>query len=277
MGAGSEAILFEEKVCAICLEPVTDGSLALRCAHVYHRACICRWLRVAPRCPQCGLQVDMHRQRRPTLADGSLVDRMDAAEAQLRAARRISLANDRHLQWLEGMQARALARPESTRLGSAGSSPRTRALSGGARLRYQLEEASAAASAASDLLQLIEMELHDSPTPSGARLPPAERTQLRRGERIPHRHNHEPRLSSRPASARVSHAVRGLNHPLSRPPSASIADRPSRASSGMGGGGQEERQRRAATQMVRAQLRVAERQTPRIVRPSQRGHHIGAL
>ena len=50
--------------CAICLEPVKLNAKGkrtipqtLECMHVYHSACIKRWLRRKPECPQCKHQV----------------------------------------------------------------------------------------------------------------------------------------------------------------------------------------------------------------------------
>ena len=68
-------------VCVICLEPVSpDNATALSCAHVYHQGCIDRWLKRAPRCPQCGVPAG-------PLAAGSLEERLQSAEAQLLSVR----------------------------------------------------------------------------------------------------------------------------------------------------------------------------------------------
>ena len=70
----------EEQLCVICLEAVTVDATFLSCAHVYHRACISRWLQRAPRCPQCGVAAG-------PLAAGSLDVRLQSAESQLLAVR----------------------------------------------------------------------------------------------------------------------------------------------------------------------------------------------
>ena len=71
----------ERQLCVICLEAVTDDATFLSCAHVYHGACISRWLQRAPRCPQCGVAAG-------PLAAGSLDVRLQSAESQLLAVRR---------------------------------------------------------------------------------------------------------------------------------------------------------------------------------------------
>ena len=71
----------ERQLCVICLEVVTEDATFLSCAHVYHGACISRWLQRAPRCPQCGVAAG-------PLAAGSLDVRLQSAEAQLLAVRR---------------------------------------------------------------------------------------------------------------------------------------------------------------------------------------------
>ena len=70
----------EQQLCVICLEVVKDDATFLSCAHVYHRACISRWLQRAPRCPQCGVAAG-------PLAAGSLDVRLQSAESQLLAVR----------------------------------------------------------------------------------------------------------------------------------------------------------------------------------------------
>ena len=74
----------EPQLCVICLEAVKDDATFLSCAHVYHRACISRWLQRAPRCPQCGVAAG-------PLAAGSLDVRLQSAESQLLAVRQTCL------------------------------------------------------------------------------------------------------------------------------------------------------------------------------------------
>ena len=183
----------DHRLCVICLETVSseDDATYLSCAHVYHRACIGRWLQRAPRCPQCGVAAG-------PLAAGSLDSCLQSAEANLSAARRINL--------------RAAADLRGVIAHGSGSSQ-------GLAMLERLGEAEAAAHAASAQLRALEAQL------LGA---------------------------SRPATT-----------PAARSPYAPPAAGPSAARHA-------ERQRRNATQQVRAQLRVAERQTPRMVRPSKR-------
>ena len=75
----------ERQLCVICLEAVTEDATFLSCAHVYHGACISRWLQRAPRCPQCGVAAG-------PLAAGSLDVRLQSAEAQLLAVRRTAIS-----------------------------------------------------------------------------------------------------------------------------------------------------------------------------------------
>ena len=75
----------ERQLCVICLEVVTEDATFLSCAHVYHGACISRWLQRAPRCPQCGVAAG-------PLAAGSLDVRLQSAEAQLLAVRRTAIS-----------------------------------------------------------------------------------------------------------------------------------------------------------------------------------------
>lgn len=39
--------------CAICLEPITDGRVTLRCNHAFHGQCLCNHLVRDGRCPLC--------------------------------------------------------------------------------------------------------------------------------------------------------------------------------------------------------------------------------
>ena len=74
----------EQQLCVICLEAVTVDATFLSCAHVYHGACISRWLQRAPRCPQCGVAAG-------PLAAGSVDVRLQSAESQLLAVRRTTI------------------------------------------------------------------------------------------------------------------------------------------------------------------------------------------
>ena len=45
-----------DTTCCICQAPVdprAETTRQLACGHLFHRKCICRWLRAAPRCPLC--------------------------------------------------------------------------------------------------------------------------------------------------------------------------------------------------------------------------------
>lgn len=71
-----------DAVCAVCLEPATHDALALPCGHVYHGRCIGKWLRVSPRCPQCGTEFGRARQTMSLLstAHGVCETRQNVAE-----------------------------------------------------------------------------------------------------------------------------------------------------------------------------------------------------
>ena len=46
----------QDEICAICLQSVEPGeeqATIRRCGHLYHRACIERWLDQHDRCPKC--------------------------------------------------------------------------------------------------------------------------------------------------------------------------------------------------------------------------------
>ena len=173
----------------------------------------------------------------------SLGERMTEAEVQLRAARRIMLTNERHLNTI-------LA--QSRRLDSA---QRARQHADCARLQQRICDAEAAARAAGEQLRQIEEELFsvrpnvESERPSTPRLasqPSTPRSPYERTSRY-ERSPYESVARGRP------HSARNASRPL--PPMR---------------GQQLDRQYRAAEQVVRAQLRLATRQTPVIVRPSRR-------
>ncbi|CAA6670279.1 unnamed protein product [Spirodela intermedia] len=63
--------------CAVCLEALQDGERCRRlprCRHVFHKACVDRWLVAAPACPVCRTGVrEEAGGRRPSSSDGSQV------------------------------------------------------------------------------------------------------------------------------------------------------------------------------------------------------------
>ena len=90
----------DSTICAICLDVVPEASgRALKCAHVYHRKCIARWLDMAPepRCPQCATPVP-GMTRKPIR---HVEEQMREAEEQLRTIRRINQQAEADMEALE--------------------------------------------------------------------------------------------------------------------------------------------------------------------------------
>jgi hypothetical protein len=52
-----------ETVCAICLDPITQGAEATACAHMFHGSCLSTWLRTHDRCPECRLPAPLNFDR----------------------------------------------------------------------------------------------------------------------------------------------------------------------------------------------------------------------
>lgn len=247
-------------VCAICLEPACSDVRALSCKHVYHERCIARWVAVAPRCPLCGCATEAAPSA--VLSERTVLERMNEAEIQLRAAWRISANNERRLQrWQE--------RAEASRAQPLG------------RLQQCLDDAEAAAGAASALLREVEAELYQLPPPE--RVPTRERaatswggvgraasTTLNAASARSWPRARDDSLLRRPLSTRQmgARAASGRATPraLSRPPSANLAAH--RSEHQRRRDQMLERQRRAADQMVRAELRVAVQRMPHLTRPS---------
>ena len=46
------------KTCSICMEKIMRHDVAcLPCAHIFHRACVGRWLRASNTCPECRMEL----------------------------------------------------------------------------------------------------------------------------------------------------------------------------------------------------------------------------
>lgn len=73
--------------CVICTELLTDECilLHLECGHVFHDACVSRWIRESKTCPQCRVRV-LHRPRRLYLqfAENTELASIQAREITLR-------------------------------------------------------------------------------------------------------------------------------------------------------------------------------------------------
>ena len=269
-------------ICAICLEPCSESCSkvrALACAHLYHERCIARWLAVAPRCPLCGFATEAALQPPP---ERTVMERMNEAEIQLRAARRISAVNERRLQRWQECRAHG---------GDAVAASRAQPIS---RICQCIDDAEAAAGAASALLREIEAELYQLP-PSDRAPPARERPAASVGptDRLVERALSTPPHATTPRSRAHARDDAALIRPLSIAVSIAAREMPTRTAGGGRTDGRAsprppsvrpsvtpseaaarrreqmlERQRRAADQMVRAQLRVALRQVPQVVRPS---------
>lgn len=210
-----------DNLCVICLEPVADSAdaTALSCAHVYHRACIGRWLKCAARCPQCGTAAGQLVAVGNTGGGSGLNGRLQSAEAQLLAARRI---NRLAVQQLEVV------------LDRQGSSDAQGLAS---QFMLKLGEAEAAVHAAGAQLTALEAQLG----PAGPR-----------------------------PSPRSPYAAAIAQSPYNSPRASAHQRRPGERPSEPSAVRLAERQHRTAAQQVRAQLRVAQRESPRVVRPSRR-------
>lgn len=57
-----ENIPVTECTCAICQEPVTEGTRLRNCLHTFHAGCITNWFAMSSRCPVCRDDVRMRRQ-----------------------------------------------------------------------------------------------------------------------------------------------------------------------------------------------------------------------
>ena len=257
----------EEATCAICLEPAIKDATAqhnatvLPCGHIYHCACISRWLCVAPRCPQCGFETAASERDTRERGAASVSERMNAAEVQLRAAQRIMQTNERHLHSILAMSC---------------SSRQSDASAEGGRLRARIDDAEAAARAAGSQLREIEEELYSRVPQYGDHIGRSPRTSPRGLTTVraagvymtsnpsPQYHyatNNTPSTSSRRLMTGERRAVQTTVRAAgvySMPPTR----------------GYLERQIRNAEQQVQAQLRVEERRvrTPMagMVRPSRR-------
>lgn len=212
----------DDNLCVICLEPVGDAAdaTALSCAHVYHRACIGRWLKCAARCPQCGTAAGQLAAVGNTGGGSGLNGRLQSAEAQLHAARRINR--------LAVQQLAAVL----DRQGSSDAQGLT------SQFMLKLGEAEAAVHAAGAQLTALEAQLG----PAGAPRP----------------------------SPRSSYAAAIAQSPYNSPRVSAHPRRPGERPSEPSAVRLAERQHRTAAQQVRAQLRVAQRESPRVVRPSRR-------
>ena len=78
----------EEVQCVICQETIRGGDQRLPCAHVFHRACLQRWLPEHRSCPVCRTPVSAESAPAPERgsADAARAE-AERARAELRAAR----------------------------------------------------------------------------------------------------------------------------------------------------------------------------------------------
>ena len=72
--------------CVICQEPIRGGDQRLPCAHVFHRACLQRWLPEHRSCPVCRTPVSAAEQSAAAPARPSADAARDAADARVLSA-----------------------------------------------------------------------------------------------------------------------------------------------------------------------------------------------
>ena len=78
----------EEVQCVICQETIRGGDQRLPCAHVFHRACLQRWLPEHRSCPVCRTPVSAESAPAPERGRADAARReAERARAELRAAR----------------------------------------------------------------------------------------------------------------------------------------------------------------------------------------------
>ena len=48
---------YDDTLCVICLDDITDKTVELKCVHIYHYDCIKEWIEVKATCPLCNYKI----------------------------------------------------------------------------------------------------------------------------------------------------------------------------------------------------------------------------